>query len=107
VLDQESAAGRGQVVLMRVWDNGEAILIRQLLESYGIPCRTASGIPHTVWPIAIDGLGETRIMVPAELADEAQCLLAEHRRQGLRLIRGGRSKRPRITPGAAEASGSA
>ena len=76
-------------LLMKTWDDGEAAMVRQLLESYDIPCRLASDVPHTVWPISVDGLGEIRILVPASRVEEAGAILAEHRRQGLHVVDGG------------------
>lgn len=82
---------RGGVLLMRTWSDGEAMMIRQLLSSYGIACQVVSDVSHTVLPIAIDGLGEVRILVSGRCLVEARGLLAEHRRHGLRLIQGGRA----------------
>jgi hypothetical protein len=78
-------------LLMRSWSDGEAAIIRQLLATYGIPCQVVSDISHTVLPFSLDGLGEIRIFVAPSSLREAQSLLAEHRRQGLRVIRGGRA----------------
>jgi hypothetical protein len=74
---------------MRTWSDGEAAMIRQLLESYGIPCQVVSDVSHCVLPFSLDGLGEVRILVPAGRLREARMILAEHRRQGLTVIRGG------------------
>lgn len=74
---------------MRTWNDGEAAMVRQILASYGIPCQVVSDVPHTVLPLTVDGLGEIRILVPAERLDESRELLAEHRRQGLELVDGG------------------
>jgi hypothetical protein len=76
-------------LLMTTWNDGEAAMIRQLLESYGIPVQVVSDVPHTVLPLSVDGLGEVRILVPADRLHEARELLAEHRRQGLEVIDGG------------------
>jgi len=70
-------------LLMTTWSDGEAEIVRQILSEYGIPCRIVSDVPHTVLPIAVDGLGEIRIFVPRGRAVEAQELIAEHRRHGL------------------------
>lgn len=81
---------RIRVLLVRTWNYGEAVVIRQLLASYGIHCQVDSDIPQTVLPVYFDGLGEVRIWVAAHRDTEARRLLADHRRQGLRLIRGGK-----------------
>jgi len=72
-------------LLLSTWDDGEASMIRQILEAQGIPTQVVSQVPHSVWPITVDGLGEVRILVPAGRVDEAREVLAEHRRQALDL----------------------
>ncbi len=80
-------------LLVRCWDGGEASIIRQLLASYDIPCQIASSGPYTVLPFSLRGLGEIRILVSPSRIAEAKALLADHRRQGYRVIRGGRARR--------------
>jgi hypothetical protein len=82
----------GGELLVRTWSDTEAAMIRQILASYGIPCQVVSDITHTVYPITVDGLGEVRILVPAARLDEARELLAEHRRQGLEIVDGGKDE---------------
>jgi Putative prokaryotic signal transducing protein len=65
-------------VIRRTWSDSEAELIRGLLESYGIPCSVISDITHSVYPLTVNGLGEIRLAVPAEAAEEAERILAEH-----------------------------
>jgi len=77
---------RPAALLMTTWNDSEAALVRQILENEGIPTQVVSDVPHTVLPIAVDGLGEVRILVPAERLDEARALLAEHRREGRETI---------------------
>jgi len=69
-------------VIFRTWDDTEAELIRGLLESYGIPCGVVSYITHSVYPLTTDGLGEIRLSVPEEAAEEAERILREHRADG-------------------------
>lgn len=71
---------------MRIWSDGEAAVVQQLLDQYGIPCRVVSDVPHSVLPLSVDGLGEIRVLVPADRLSEATELLAEHRRQGLEIV---------------------
>ena len=71
------------VLLMTTWSDGEAEIVRHLLEAYGIPCQVTSDITHAVSPISIDGLGEVRILVPASAYEEAARLLEDHRRRGI------------------------
>ncbi len=56
--------------------------MRGLLESYGIPCQVSSHITHSVVPLTVDGLGEIRLSVPDEAADEAREILEAHRLAG-------------------------
>ena len=53
----------------------EAQVIKGLLESHGIPCLFQSHAASSVHPFAINGLGEVRIMVPKNKADEARKLI--------------------------------
>jgi len=69
-------------VIFRTWDDTEAEIIRGLLESYGIPCGVISDITHSVYPLTTDGLGEIRLSVPEEAAEEAERILREHRADG-------------------------
>jgi len=69
-------------VIFRTWDDTEAELIRGLLESYGIPCSVISDITHSVVPVTVDGLGEIRLSVPEEAAEEAERILREHLADG-------------------------
>ena len=74
------------VLLMKTWSDGEAEIVRQLLDSYGIQCQVVSDVTHTVLPVSVDGLGEVRILVSPLDLDEAREVLAEHRRQGLEIL---------------------
>jgi len=87
----EPSRSGGGVLLLRTWNDGEAAIIKQLLGTYDIPCQLVSDVPHTVLPISVDGLGEVRILVPAERLEEAKSLMAEHLRRGLEFPDGGES----------------
>jgi hypothetical protein len=69
-------------IIFRTWDDTEAELIRGLLESYGIPCSVISDITHAVVPLTVNGLGEIRLSVPEEAAEEAEGILLEHQKAG-------------------------
>lgn len=88
-LDPNEEEDRGCVLLMRTWSDGEAELVRQILSVHGIPCQVVSDVTHTVLPLSLDGLGEVRILVPASQREEAEEILAEHRREGLEILDGG------------------
>ena len=57
--------------------NGEAqaLIIKGLLESYGIPALLKSHASPSVHVFATDGMGEVRIMVWEERAEEARELI--------------------------------
>jgi hypothetical protein len=76
------------VIVARAWADGEASIIKSLLESYSIPCHYSSEFPNRLYPVAAEGLGQIRIFVPASLAHEARRILDEHRRSqaNLRLV---------------------
>jgi hypothetical protein len=58
----------------------EALVIKGLLESYGIPCVFSSHAASSVHSFAIDGLGEVRVMV-SKPQEEAARKLVEHQEQ--------------------------
>jgi len=76
------------VIVARAWADSEATVIKSLLESYNIPCHYSSELPHRIYPVSVEGLGQIRIFVPASLAQEAKRILDEHRRSEapLRLV---------------------
>jgi len=53
----------------------EAQIIKGLLESRGIPCLMKSNAAPSVHVFAVDGMGEVKIMVWKELAEEARGLI--------------------------------
>ena len=84
--DPEKLGHARAALLLKVWDDGEAEMIRQILLDYGIPSSVQSDVPHALFPLSVDGLGEIRVFVPEDRLDEAKEILAEHRRQGLELV---------------------
>lgn len=84
---EDPEAGRAsRVLLVTTWSDGEASIIKQLLETYGIICQVESDVPHTVFPLSVDGLGEIRVLVAADRLEEARRILAEHLREGFKLV---------------------
>ena len=67
------------VIVFRTWSDLEAQLVKGILELYGIPVGLSTDISHMLYPFTLDGLGETRVMVPLEAEGEAQSILAGHR----------------------------
>lgn len=67
------------IVIFRTQSDIEASIVRGLLETHGIRALLSSDVPHSVWPLTIDGLGEVRLSVRADEADEAQRLIHGYR----------------------------
>jgi hypothetical protein len=62
-------------------DDEEAVLIAGLLDSEGIPVEIEGPSAATPFPEGIGALGLSRVMVPADSADEARAILDEHRKE--------------------------
>ncbi len=63
------------IEVYRALGEAEALVIRGLLESYGIPCLLKSNAAHSVHAFAVDGMGEVRIMVWKSMAEKAKGLI--------------------------------
>ena len=68
---------------MRRCDQGEALVVKSLFESEGIPTVLRSRLAHSVHPFTVGAQGEVVILVPKEHAARATGLLT-------RLVRGPR-----------------
>jgi ribonuclease III len=66
-------------IVFRTHSDIEASLVRGLLEAHGIYAALSSDVPHSVFPLTIDGLGEVRISVASEQADLAREVIASQR----------------------------
>jgi len=62
-----------EVAISQGW--AEALVIKGLLESNGIPVRLGYEALGSILGLTMDGLGEIRVMVPRERQEEALCLL--------------------------------
>jgi ribonuclease-3 len=67
------------VVVFRTWSDIEASIVRGLLEAHGIDVSLASDVPHAVFPLTVNGLGEVRVAVPADAAEAATRILRDYR----------------------------
>jgi ribonuclease III len=67
------------VVIFRTQSDVEASIVRGLLESNGVMSIVSSGITHAVFPLNFSHLGEVRIAVHPEDADEAKRIIESHR----------------------------
>ena len=63
-----------------------AQVIKTKLESAGIPTLLDYESAGVVFGIIVDGLGEVRVMVPEDLAEEAQALLAGESGESIELL---------------------
>jgi hypothetical protein len=66
------------VVIMRVWTEGEASVVKSLLEAYDIPSHYTPELPSRIYPVAAQDEPRIRIFVPAALAGDALELLEGH-----------------------------
>ena len=67
------------IIIFRTHSDIEASIVRSLLESHGIPSIVSSDVPHSIFPLTVDGLGEVRISVRADAAEDAQRVIDSHR----------------------------
>lgn len=75
-------------VVFRSQSEIEARVVRGLLETHGIPSLLSSDVPRAIFPLAVDGIGDVRIAVRPEDADEAARIIASHRTEvtGARVV---------------------
>jgi ribonuclease III len=67
------------VVVFRTHSDIEASIVRGLLEAHGIQSMLASDVPHAVFPLTVNGLGEVRLTVRSLDADEARRIIEGYR----------------------------
>jgi ribonuclease-3 len=76
------------VVVFRTSSEIEARVVLGLLESQGINAFRSSGNPPSILPMAVNSLGEYRIQVPEDEADDAKRIIESHREDvGSRVVR--------------------
>ncbi len=80
--DQDVDPEAALVEVFEASGDKEALVIKGLLESDGIWCSLESDVPHSVFPLEVDGLGAVRIMVSEEDAQRAIELIASYQEQG-------------------------
>ncbi|MBM3779842.1 MAG: ribonuclease III [Acidimicrobiia bacterium] len=69
------------VVVFRTASEIEARVVLALLDSHGITGLRSGGHPSSIWPVAINTIGEFRISVHEAEADEALRIIEGHRAQ--------------------------
>ncbi len=57
----------------------EAKIVRSLLDAHGIMSVTSSDLPQSIFPLSVEGLGEVRLAVHADEAEEARRIIDSHR----------------------------
>ena len=57
-------------------DQAEAVVVKSLLESEGIPVLIRSRIPQSVYPFTVGAQGEAVLLVPRADADRSRRLLS-------------------------------
>jgi hypothetical protein len=68
--------GRDKMVAVyRATGEAEALVIKGMLESHGIPSLLKSHASPSVHMFTVDGMGEVRVMVWAEMAGKARELI--------------------------------
>ena len=67
------------VVIFRTHSDVEASVVRGLLEAHGVLLVVSSDVPHSIFPLTVNGLGEVRISVHRDDADEARRIIDSHR----------------------------
>jgi ribonuclease-3 len=67
------------VVIFSSQSDVEARIVHGLLESHGVPSILSSSAPHALFPVSVNALGEVRISVHADNADEARRIIESHR----------------------------
>ena len=69
------------VVIFRAQSDVEARIVRGLLEANGVLSVVSSAVLHSVFPVNVNELGEVRISVRPDEADEARRIIESHRTQ--------------------------
>jgi len=67
---------RDFVEVRRCRDQGEALVVKSLFESEGIPCLLRTFLAQSVHPFNVGDQGEVVVLVPAADAPQARILLA-------------------------------
>src|SRR3970040_812847 len=76
------------VVVFATSSDIEASIVMALLDSQGVPSFRISGNPQGIWPMAVSALGEIRVAVAEELADDARRIIESHRQDvGAKVVR--------------------
>jgi ribonuclease-3 len=69
------------IVIFRTHSDVEARIVHGLLEAHGVPSVVASDLPHSIFPVSVNGVGDVRISVHQDDAAEARGIIESHRTQ--------------------------
>src|SRR5689334_19374456 len=76
------------VIVFSTTSDIEASVVLALLDSQGIAAFRISGNPQAILPMSVSPLGEVRIAVPEDAAEEARRIISSHREDvGARVVR--------------------
>lgn len=76
------------IVVFTTTSDIEASVVTALLDSHGIASFRISGNTQAIWPMAVNALGDIRIAVAADAADDARRIIDSHREDvGTRVVR--------------------
>lgn len=79
LLDQRDEDSQAELVLChKVWGEPKAQLIVGLLEDFEIPVNLVRHSPPSLYPVAIDGLGEVRLMVRPRDLKRARAIITDY-----------------------------
>ena len=70
---------RDLVTVFRTQSDVEATIVRSLLEANGVLALVSSPVTHAVFPLTVNELGEVKISVRRDDADEARRIIEGHR----------------------------
>ena len=70
--------GKSKLVSVYSGNYLQAQIVKGRLESEGVPVLLRYEGTGLIYGITVDGLGEARVMVPEELAEEAEAIVADH-----------------------------
>jgi Putative prokaryotic signal transducing protein len=76
------------LVEVRRCDRAEALVVKALLESEGIPSVLRSRLAHSVHPFSVGDQGEVIVLVPVSEAERSRRLLADSTDPSARLADG-------------------
>ena len=70
--------GKSKLVSVYRGNYLQAHIVKGRLESEGIPALLRYEGAGLIYGVTVDGLGEARVMVPEDLAEEAEAIVTDH-----------------------------